>query len=181
MTTTRLSLATITLLLFTLCAVPQATGQIETPTSDAATVGSDFYSTTYGAIGLHASLLSGAGISGRVTFPNRLSIQGTAFVMTAGEYTHFNIGGEGQFAFAQGDGGRLFGLVGLGYYSSTSDKPEKPGNRIASPVKVGLGIGYEWFLSHSLTLDLSAPLVTWFIEEEKVLPTVSASMHYYFK
>ena len=93
------------------------------------TVGSDFYNSTYGAIGIHLSMLSGTGLSGRVTFPNRLAVQTSTFVIAIGGITHFNIGGELQYAFTQGDGGRLFALAGVGFYSSTSDEPEKPGNQ----------------------------------------------------
>ncbi len=144
------------------------------------TVGSDFYNSTYGAIGIHLSMLSGTGLSGRVTFPNRLAVQTSTFVIAIGGITHFNIGGELQYAFTQGDGGRLFALAGVGFYSSTSDEPEKPGNRIASPFHAGAGVGYEWFTSRNLTLDLAVP-ITWFVEEGKVLPLPSVSMHYYFK
>ncbi len=144
------------------------------------TVGSDFYNNTYFAIGAHLSFLSGTGLSTRVTFPNRVAAQLSTFVIAVGGVTHFNIGAEGQFAFTQGDGGRLFGLVGGGYYLSNSDEPNKPGNRIKSPVHLGAGIGYEWFLSRNASFDLALPF-TWFVEEGRVFPLPSLSLHYYFK
>ena len=41
--------------------------------------------------------------------------------------TFFNVGGEGQYAFTQGDGGRLYTLLGAGYYYTTSDDSTKDG------------------------------------------------------
>lgn len=144
------------------------------------TVGGDFYNNTYFAIGAHLSFLSGTGLSTRVTFPNRVAVQLSTFVIAVGGITHFNLGAEGQFAFTQGDGGRLFGLVGTGYYLSNSDEPAKPGNRIKSPLHLGAGIGYEWFLSRNASFDLALPF-TWFVDEGRVFPLPSLSVHYYFK
>ncbi len=175
----RLTIAGLLILILALASNP-ATAQPPEEDLPGTTVGSDFYNNTYFAIGTHLSLLSGAGLSGRVTFPNRMAVQLTSFVVAVGGITHFNVGGEGQYAFMQGDGGRLFGLVGAGYYLSTSDEPTKPGNRIKSPVHIGGGIGYEWFLSRHSSLDLALPF-TWFVEEGKVFPIPSVSFHYYFK
>ncbi len=144
------------------------------------TVGSDFYNNTYFAIGTRLSLLSGSGLSGRITFPNRIALQLTSFVISIGGITHFNAGFEGQYAFSQFDGGRLYGLVGGGYYLSNSDEPTKPGNRINSPVHLGIGVGYEAFLSRYISLDIGLPF-TWFIEDAAVGPIPSVSLHYYFK
>lgn len=167
--------------LFLLFSAVSVAAQIDPDTEvPGTTVGSDFYNNTYFAVGTHLSFLSGAGLSARMTFPNRLAVQLTSFVISIGGITHFNVGGEGQFAFTQGDGGRLFGLIGAGYYLSTSDEPTKPGNRIVSPIHLGGGIGYEFFLSRHSSVDLALPF-TWFVEEGKVGPIPSVSFHYYFK
>lgn len=144
------------------------------------TVGSDFENNLYFAVGVHASLLSGAGLSGRVSFPHGVAAQLTSFVISAGGITHFNVGAEGQYSFIQGDGGRLYGLVGAGYYLSTSSDTSKPGNRIKSPVHLGLGVGYEIFLSRNSSLSFALPF-TWFIEDQKVGPIPSVSFFYYFR
>ena len=158
-----------------------AEAQIDTSKSvPGSTVGSDFYNNSYFAIGLHASLLSGAGLNGKMSFPKGFSIQATTFIISIGGITHFNVGGEGQYAFTQGDGGRLYGLVGAGYYLSTSDDSAKDGNRIKSPVHLGAGIGYEWFTSRNVAFDLSAAF-TWFVAESKVAPLPSIGFHYYFR
>ncbi len=170
------------LALFLFSSFPLA-AQAQIDTTDrlpGATVGSDFYNNTYFAIGLHASLLSGAGLSGRVSFPKGFALQATSFVISVGGITHFNVGGEGQYAFTQGDGGRLYGLVGGGYYLSVSDDTAKSGNRIKSPVHVGAGVGYEWFTSRNFALDISGAF-TWFVAEGKVAPLPSLGFHYYFR
>ncbi|MGE3801646.1 MAG: hypothetical protein AB7H80_11550 [Candidatus Kapaibacterium sp.] len=181
MNTRRFTLTTLTSLLLFLPLTVSLRAQIDTTERvPGTTVGSDFYNNTYFAIGLHASLLSGSGLAGRVSFPKGFAVQTTAFIISLGGITHFNVGGEGQYAFTQGDGGRLYGLVGGGYYLSTSEDTAKSGNRIKSPVHLGLGVGYEWFTSRNFALDLSGAF-TWFIAEKKVAPLPSFGFHYYFR
>jgi hypothetical protein len=144
------------------------------------TVGDDFYRNTYFAIGLNAGLLSGAGLSARASFPGGLTGQTTFFVMTFGQYLHFNIGGEIQYAFDRGANGRLYSLLGFGYYDSHSDKPEKPGNRIANPFRTGIGIGYEWFTSEKVVVSLSGA-ITYFPSTGEVYPLPELGFFYYFR
>lgn len=137
-------------------------------------------SDVYYGIGLNASLLSGAGISGRAIFSQDYAIQLTTFLLALGNLTHFNIGLEGQYTFTQGSAGRLYGLVGGGYYLSTRSDTNKPGNRVAEPVRLGLGVGGDLYMVGDLAVDGSLAF-TWFIATGTVLPLPSIGFHYYFR
>ena len=150
------------------------------PAAEEGTVGDDFYNNTYFAIGLNAGLVSGAGLSGRMSFPNGFSLQATTFIITLGDLLHFNIGAEGQYAFARGDDGRLFAVLGAGYYLTDDADSTKPGNRIANPFRAGLGIGYEWFTSRNFVLSLSGT-ITYFPTTSEFLPLPEFGMYYYFR
>jgi len=171
----------VVIVLVSVIAASDVEAQIDTSEAlPGATVGSDFYNNTYFAVGLNASLLSGAGLSGRVSFPRGFSAQLSSFVISTGGVLFFNVGAEGQYAFTQGDVGRLYGLVGLGYYLSDREDTTKPGNRIASPFRLGAGVGYEWFTTRNISFNVALGF-TWFVEESKVWPLPELGFHYYFR
>ena len=135
---------------------------------------------TYYAIGLQGSLLSGAGLSGRVVLQDRYTIQLSTFIIALSDLTHFNVGLEGQYTFTQGGTGRLYGLVGGGYYLTTRSDTARPGNRIAEPVRVGLGVGGDILASKNFAFDGSLAF-HWFVATGKVLPLPTVGFHYYFR
>lgn len=134
----------------------------------------------YYGIGLNASLLSGAGLSARMMIGERYGVQLTTFVLALNSLTHFNIGVEGQYTFTQGEVGRLYGLVGGGYYLTTKSDTTKPGNRIAEPARLGLGVGGDLYMVGNLAVDGSLAF-HWFMATGKVLPLPSIGFHYYFR
>lgn len=134
----------------------------------------------YYAIGLQASLLSGAGLSGRMVIQDRYTIQLSTFIIALSSLTHFNVGVEGQYAFTKGSVGRLYGLLGSGYYLTTKSDTTKPGNRIAEPFRVGLGVGGDLLVSKNFAFDGSLAF-HWFTATGKVLPLPSVGFHYYFR
>jgi hypothetical protein len=134
---------------------------------------------TFG-VGLNAGLFSGAGLSGRFLMPQGLAFQLSFFVISVGQWTHFNIGGEAQYSFARRDDWRLYSVLGMGYYTSTTSDTAFPGNRIAEPFRLGLGVGYEWFVGEQFTLD-GALALTYFASTSKFLPTPRFAMHFYFR
>lgn len=151
------------------------------PADDRGNVSQQFYDNTYFAVGLNLSRFSGTGIGGRLSLPRGLTIQAATFVVTLGEYTHFNVGGEAQYAFLRNRSGRFYALLGMGYYHSTSSKEEKPGNRIQEPLTVGLGLGYEWFLTPHIAFNLGVGAITWFSNTNTVFPTPELGLYFYFK
>jgi len=156
--------------------------QTSTPiaVADTAANAQDYYRIPSYGVGLMAGLISGAGISGRATFPGGFAAQATFFVMTAGQWTHFNVGGEAQYAFIRQTDWRLYSLLGAGIYSSVTDDTLRPGNRIANPFRLGLGIGYEKFLGPQFVFSIAGAL-TYFPSTGEVLPTPEAGFYFYFR
>jgi hypothetical protein len=140
----------------------------------------DYYRKPSYGIGLMVGLISGAGLSGRATFPGGFAAQSTFFVMTLGKWTHFNIGAEGQYAFIRQNDWRLYSLLGLGYYSSHTSDTAYPGNRIANPFRLGLGIGYETFIGQQFVFSIAGAL-TYFPTTGEVFPTPEAGFYFYFR
>lgn len=169
------------LLLFMLAVVPATLaaqpGTSSTPDEPVTT--SESVAPYYG-IGLYGSLLSGAGLSGRMVLADRFTIQLTTFVFANSSLTHFNAGLEGQYNFAKGSVGRLYGLGGFGYYLSTSSDSLKPGNRVAEPFRTGLGVGGDLLLADNFAVD-GALAFHWFVATGKVLPLPTFGFHYYFR
>jgi len=152
----------------------------QTPDTTVTGTGSDFYRTTAFGIGLNVGLVSGAGLSGRGTFPGGFIVQGSFFVITLGEWTHFNIGAEAQYSMIRNPDWRLYSLLGMGYYNSTTDDTARPGNRIANPFRTGLGIGYEWFAGDQFVISIAGAL-TYFPSTGEFLPTPEAGLFFYFR
>ena len=169
-------------LLFLFCVVSGLRAQTTTPPAPApgAVVDEEFYYQPAFGIGLNVGLVSGAGISGRGTFPGGFVAQGTFFVMTLSDWTHFNIGGEVQYSLIRNPDWRLYSLLGMGYYSSTTDDTTKPGNQIANPFRTGLGIGYEWFVGRQFVVSIAGAL-TYFPKTGEVLPIPEIGFFFYFR
>lgn len=155
--------------------------QTSTPIAAADSVGGeDFYRNPSYGVGLNVGLVSGAGLSGRATFPGGFAAQASFFIMTLGQWTHFNIGGEAEYAFIRKNDWRLYSLLGMGFYSSRTDDTTRPGNRIANPFRIGLGLGYEWFAGEQFVIALSGAL-TYFPTTSEFYPTPQAGFFFYFR
>lgn len=182
MTRTRRTI--IAAMLFTALAATQSMAQTSGTPLEGPRAGDDFYQSTYFAIGANLGFTSGCGLSGRVSVPGGFSVQATGFIITAFDYLHFNMGLEAQYAFDRNDNGRLYGLLGFGYFDSArQDSAAKyPGNRIAEPVRIGLGPGYEWFLSKRSVLSISLPIsILLGGDKTKVFPIPQIGFFYYFR
>jgi hypothetical protein len=155
----------------------------QTSSDSLRTVGSDFYNNMYFAVGANIGLLSGAGLAARVSFPGGFAAQ-LAFlpISVPGEKytTHFNIGGEAQYAFNRTSSGRLYALFGMGYYGTWSNQPDLKGNVIENPFRMGLGIGYEYFTSPNFVISLSGA-ITYFPNTSEFFPLPEVGFFYYFK
>jgi hypothetical protein len=153
------------------------------PADTMGTVGMDFKNNTYFAVGANIGLLSGAGLAARASFPGGLAAQ-LAFlpisVPGATYTTHFNIGAEVQYGFNRTASGRLYSLLGMGYYGTWSDDSTKPGNVIANPFRIGIGLGYEYFTSPNFVIALSGA-ITYFPNTSEFFPLPEIGFFYYFK
>lgn len=153
------------------------------PAETMSTVGQDFLHNSYYAVGLNVGLLSGAGLAARASWPAGWAAQFAFFAMSVpGEKygTHFNIGGELQYAFSRTNSGRLYSLFGLGYYDTSYQDTAYSGNAIANPFRTGLGIGYEYFTSPNFVISLSGA-ITFFPTTGEFFPVPELGLFYYFK
>jgi hypothetical protein len=147
------------------------------------TVGQDFLNNSYYAVGLNVGLLSGAGLAARASWPAGWAGQFAFFALSVpGEKygTHFNLGGELQYAFNRNRSGRLYSLLGMGYYDTSYQDTAFSGNAIANPFRIGLGIGYEYFTTSNFVISLSGA-ITYFPTTSEFFPIPELGMFYYFK
>lgn len=147
--------------------------------SDTLTRSSFYRRISYG-VGMNASLYSGAGLSGRVMFPQGVGAQLSFFAISIGGYTHFNVGAEGQYSFIRKRDHRLYGVLGMSLYSSVErDDTTDRGNVVANPFRLGLGVGYEWFPGEDFAMHIAGAL-TYFPETKEFLPIPGIGFHFYF-
>lgn len=147
------------------------------------TVGQDFLRNSYYAVGANIGLLSGAGLAARASWPGGIAGQIAFFAMSVpGEKygTHFNIGGELQYAFSRNNSGRLYSLLGMGYFDTSYQDTSYSGNAIANPFRIGLGIGYEYFTSPNFVISISGA-ITLFPTTGEFFPVPQLGFFYYFK
>ncbi len=149
-----------------------------TPATQGGQLSEDFLNNTYFAIGLNLSRVTGTGVGGRLSLPKGVIVQLAAFVITIGDYTHFNIGGEAQYAFVRNSEGRFYALLGTGYYFSAHK--DRDGNVINDPFALSLGVGYEWFLSSHIAWNL-AGAISYFPATSKVYPLPEMGLYFYFR
>jgi hypothetical protein len=93
--------------------------------------------------------------------------------------THFNIGGEVQYAFSRSDAGRLYSLLGMGFYGTWAEDTAR-GNVIANPFRIGIGIGYEYFTSPNFVISF-AGAITYFPNTSEFFPLPEVGFFYYFR
>ena len=147
------------------------------------TVGEDFNRNTYFAVGGNFGLLSGMGLAGRASFPGGFAGQIAFFALSVpgDKYgTHFNVGGELQYAFSRNNSGRLYSLLGLGYFDTSYQDTAYSGNAIANPFRIGVGIGYEYFTSANFVISISGA-ITYFPTTSEFFPIPQLGFFYYFR
>lgn len=155
-----------------------------TPPDTMSTVGNDFNRNPYYAVGINVGLLSGAGLGARASWPGGFAAQFAFFAMSVpgDKYsTHFNIGGEVQYSFSRNNSGRLYGLLGFGYYDTGyQDTAYGDGGAVANPFRTGIGIGYEYFTSPNFVISFSGA-ITFFPNTNEWFPIPEVGFFYYFK
>ena len=127
-------------------------------------------------IGLHASLVTGMGIS----FRQRIAGTAVAYQINGGilklsNVSYYDIGGEFQFDLSGGDDDRVYVDLGLGYYFKG-----KITNDLTTPLRIGAGIGYEFSLTKQIGVSLGL-LIMGFLPGGNILPLPQIGAHYFFK
>ncbi len=128
-----------------------------------------------GSLGLQAGLLSGAGISGRVSFSNQLVLEATAFFISFGN-VWYNIGGEVQYTLNDSHDSRLYALAGAGYYRNDNDSGM---NEFTSPTRVGIGVGYEWIIDKRMSFGIELPFTMFIGDAIRVYPIPQLQFMYF--
>jgi hypothetical protein len=151
----------------------QVSAQTATTEGQAGTVG--LFATNVYGVGLSASLCSGIGISFRQHFAyTPLAYQITGGIWKTHDLGMYDVGAEIQYDLSLSTN-RLYAIAGGGYYYYGHTAQE-----LASPARVGLGIGYEVTYAKSIGLSLNL-LVTLFEPEGDILPLPSLGLLVYFK
>lgn len=158
--------------------IPQRTLRAADTTAERPAVALDV--APYYGVGFQLGFVSGVGFSFRYTSPQRYALELNAGYITAGKNrAWYSVGAEVQYQFDNSLDSRFYGLAGLGYYA---DDKDSVGNVLSYPTRLGLGVGYEWFISRAAALTVEAPL-TFFIGElgVQVFPTPQLGIIYYFR
>ena len=127
-------------------------------------------------VGLHASLVTGLGVS----FRHRLAGTAVAYqinggILKLGAVSYYDVGGEFQFDLSGSDQDRVYVIVGLGYYY----KGELV-NSLSTPFRIGAGIGYEFPIAKQIGVSLGLTIMG-FLPGGNILPLPQIGMHYFFK
>lgn len=169
----KLAKVILPLLLIMVASISCVSAQTTTNEGHAGTAA--LFSTNVYGVGLNASLCSGIGISFRQHFAyNPLAYQITGGVWKTHDVGMYDLGAEIQYDLALSTN-RLYALAGGGYYYYGHTAQE-----LASPVRVGLGVGYELTFGKSIGLSLDL-MVTVFEPEGDILPLPSLGLLVYFK
>jgi hypothetical protein len=130
-------------------------------------------------VGIAASLCSGMGLSFKHHLANiPIAYQVSAGAVKAGGIVLWDLGGEFQYDLSVASN-RLYAVFGIGEYYYGKDS-NQVGNRLVSPTRLGIGIGYEMSQSNAIGLSLNL-MITLFEPDGVILPLPSIGLHYYFK
>jgi hypothetical protein len=169
-----------TILLAFICAMPIAaqdtTAIITNSTQTTSTVGSRLRDENFFALGLQAGLATGSGIAFRYTTPSRFAGEITIGYIAI-EKTAWSIGGELQYLLSNSSKYRFYALGGL----SANYVGENGENTLNAPVRIGLGVGYEWFFNEHISLGAEVPITIFLDNPAIVLPIPQLQLMFYFQ
>lgn len=132
----------------------------------------------YWAVGLQAGITTGMGLSVRTVFPNRFAIEAQGGYLSVSDGV-WSAGVEAQFQLDYAFDHRLYALAGAGAFF---DGDSSSTNTLEQPTRLGIGIGYEYFVGRKSVLGLEVP-ITFFIgggKKMQVLPLPQLQFMYYF-
>lgn len=137
-----------------------------------------FESKTLWGVGGYGGLLSGIGLSARFHPMGRICVQLTGGAIKLSELM-YDFGLEAQFDFDTRGRSRFYGYIGGGYYYKEGENALKEKeNTLKGPLRLGLGIAYEWGISEKLVFNLNGAF-TYFTNGD-ILPLPQVGFYYYF-
>lgn len=146
--------------------------------ADEDSVATNITKQSYFGVGAQLGLATGSGITVRHTWPMGLTIEGTAFFFSTGRPI-WNFGAEAQYLLSSGEMDRFYALGGVGFYYNGGTAQQ---NTLTGPTRIGIGVGYEWFVSNAMSLSGELPF-TAFLGSGKVsvLPLPQLQFMFYFR
>ena len=135
--------------------------------------------TVYG-VGLYGGLLSGTGVGFRYHPAGRFGYQIVAGILSLGDATPFDVGVEAQFDFDARGLSRFYAYIGAGYYDNgeTDDPNTSEAEKLEAPLRIGIGIAYEWPISSKMVFNISGAFT--YFTDGTILPLPQAGIFYYF-
>ena len=174
---------TTLLALFVLAIVPfAATAQTDTlkpPTATATssnTLASELDDENFFGVGLQVGLATGSGVTVRYSLANRFVFEVNGIYLAINDPL-WTVGFEGQYRLNTTTNSSLYALAGAGFYHAAKGDT----NKLDAPIRIGIGVGYEWFISRNFSLALELPITIFIQDEIAVLPLPQLQVIYYFK
>ena len=126
-------------------------------------------------LGFQVGLTTGTGVSLRYSMMNRFALEvNGGYVSVNGPV--WSLGAELQFLLNSTSDSRLYALAGLSTnYVSSSDT-----NKLDAPTRIGIGVGYEFFVGDRISLAAELPITVFIESEPVVLPIPQVQFMYYF-
>ena len=132
---------------------------------------------TFFGIGGQVGFATGTGITIRYTDPRRYGAEVNFWYMTLGkDKAFYNVGAELQYQFDNSLDSRLYGVGGFGFYGNSEGTTD---NTLSGPFRIGIGVGYETFISRAAAIDFEGILTIF--SDKTVLPTPQIGICYYFR
>lgn len=166
------------------CAANQTTAQtIGMDDAPPRSIAEQLRSADYWAVGAQYGLLGGTGLSMHYAMANRLSFELTGGYVTLADGM-WSLGAEMQYLLDNGPDSRFYALVGSGvYHVGNTDSNNVTSNKLSHPFRVGLGLGYEYFVSPKAAFSLELPIVVFIPSGDlraEVYPFPQLQFLYYF-
>lgn len=132
----------------------------------------------YWGVGAQAGITTGAGLNLRYLLKNRFGFELTGGVLSIGK-TLWSLGGEIQFRISSAYDHRLYALCGMSYNAFSDDSVS---NRLDTPTRAGIGMGYEWFWTRNVAIGTEI-LITGFLGRDSplILPLPQFHLTLYFE
>ncbi|MBC8124831.1 MAG: hypothetical protein H7X70_03775 [Candidatus Kapabacteria bacterium] len=163
-----------------LCALPLAaqdtTVIITNEPQSARTVGSRLRDENFFAIGLQAGVATGSGLAFRFSSASRFAGE-IVMGYVAIRNPVWSFGGELQYLLSNSSSYRFYALGGMSVNYVDKDGT----NSLTAPARIGIGVGYEWFVSENISLGAELPITIFLKSPTEVFPTPQLHMMFYFQ
>jgi hypothetical protein len=147
------------------------------------TIAQSLRQSTYWAIGAQYGLLGGTGISLHYSLANRFAFELSGGYITLGDGM-WSLGAEAQYLLDNGPDNRLYALAGAGnYHVGKADTAGVIDNKLSHPFRLGLGVGYEYFIGPKASISAELPVVIFMPRaggRAEVYPFPQVQFLYYF-